>query len=263
MEDEIKRLFFAFSVEAPWPHEYPKGRLVDEKSRHITFAFLGNVHPVANLSEFPKPDLLLGPAGKTDRLLFLPPHRARVVASHVTWLSDGEKLNQLQKKALDWLESLGYQVDRRPLLSHITLARAPFDRKAWEDWFEELPCIITGIHLYESVGNLTYQSIWEIPLTAPFEEIEHTADIAFQVRGKNFDELYRHGAVAMSFKHPPFLSFIESEQKSDLNQVVKGLNQMISACDLNQGCPFKAVSYHSKIREESNGLINWEMIVDV
>lgn len=258
MEEEKKRLFFAFSIEAPWPHEYPKGRLIEEKSRHMTFAFLGNV-PIPNLSAFPKPDLLIGPVGKCDRLLFL----ARVVASHVTWLQNGEKLNQLQKSVLDWLESLKYQVDRRPLLPHITLARAPFDREGWEGWFEELPCIITGIHLYESIGNLTYQSIWEIPLTAPFEEIEHTADIAFHVRGKNFDELYLHATVAMSFKHPPFLSFLKSEQKNDLNQVVRGLNQMIAACDLDQGCPFKAVSYHSKITEESNGLMNWEMIVDV
>lgn len=123
--------------------------------------------------------------------------------------------------------------------------------------------MITGIHLYESTGNLTYRSIWEISLKPAFTEIEHTADIAFQVRGRTPYELYVNGAIAMSFKFHPFLSFIETSQIENLNQVVKRLNAMIASCDLEIGCPFKAVSYHSKLTEDADGLTTWEMIVDV
>jgi len=253
MNQDEKRLFFGFSIEEPWPHSCPKGRILEENSRHLTLAFLGNV-PIPPLENFPEPPFLLGPVGICDQLLFL----TKVVAQHVTWLNQGEQLISFQKAVLDWLESLGYAVDRRPFLPHITLARSPFEQKEWEKWFEPLPCMVTGIHLYESVGNLKYKSIWEIPLARPFDEIEHTADIAFHVRGKNPAELYLHGALALSFKYPPFLHFIERGPVSDLNQVVKELNRMIAQCDLSMGCPFKAVSYHNKIIQDT-----WEMIVDV
>lgn len=266
MVEDVKRLFFGFSVEAPWPHHYPKGRIIDENFRHVTFAFLGNVpFPTLEkmLPQFPKPKFSLGPVGRCDQLLFLPKFKARVVAGHVSWLLGEAALINLQKGVLDWLEHLGYKVDRRPLLPHITLARAPFEEKQWKEAFEEFPCIVTGIHLYESVGNLTYHSIWELPLQRSFEEIEHTADIAFHIRGKSPYELYVNGAIAMSFKFPQFLQFIDPLPIDDLDQVVKRLNIMIAKCDLEIGCPFKAVSYHSKITKEPDGLTNWEMIVDV
>lgn len=256
MNEEEKRLFFGFSVDAPWPHNYPKGRLIDESCRHLTFAFLGNVKTIPHI---PHPTFTLGPVGKCDEILFL----SNVVASHVKWLSNGDRLSNYQRTVLDWLEQHGYRVDRRPFLPHITLARMPFDHNEWKEWFEELPCIVTGIHLYESLGNLTYKSIWELPLLPAFEEIEHTADIAFQIRGKNFDELYLHSAIAISFKFPHFLSYLDPAPISDFNQIVKRLNAMIAQCDQETGCPFKAVSYHSKMSKEPDGLIHWEMIVDV
>lgn len=258
MNEDEKRLFFGFSIEEPWPYKYPKGRIIDENSRHLTLAFLGNVSFSSlekALVQFPEPHFQLGPCGICDQLLFL----TRVVAQHVTWFEGGKQLATFQITVLDWLESLGYSVDRRPFLPHITLARAPFDQKEWEKWFEPLPCMVTGIHLYESIGNLTYKSIWEIPFTRPFVEIEHTADIAFHVRGKNPAEFYLNAALALSFKFPPFLSFIEKGPVGDLNQVVKELNRMIAQCDLSTGCPFKAVSYHTKLTPE----LDWEMIVDV
>lgn len=262
MDESEKRLFFGFSVEAPWPHNYPKGRLIEESCRHLTFAFLGNV-PFSKLEKVlpncPQPHFRLGPVGKCDELLFL----TKVVATHVDWLSDGDKLSEYQRAVLDWLEKQGYKVDRRPFLPHITLARQPFNKEEWMEWFEELPCMITGIHLYESIGNLTYKSIWQLPLLPAFEEIEHTADIAFHIRGRNFYELYMHGAIAMSFKFPHFLSFLDTAPISDFNQIVKKLNAMIAQSDQETGCPFKAVSYHSKMSEEQDGLIHWEMIVDV
>ena len=260
-----KRLFFGFSVNAPWPMTYPKGRMIEESSRHMTFAFLGN-HPFIelekNLSSFPKPAFLLSPVGMMDQLLFLPKSRPRVVSYHVTWFTNGDKMGDFQKAALNWLETLHFKVDRGPFLPHTTLARSPFDPQTWEEAFEILPVIVTGIHLYESVGNLRYVSLWEIPFLTPFQEIEHTADIAFVIFGKNLTELYLHGAIALSFKFPSFLKFIEKREMTTLNEVIQSLNRMISLSDLEMGCPFKAVSYHGKIKEEKQ-LFQWEMVIDV
>lgn len=262
----MKRLFFGLSVQAPWPPFYPEGRLIEDETRHITLAFLGN-HPFDKLEkaldDFPKPDFLIGPVGRSDQILFLPEKSPRVVAEHVSWLVDGEKIDLYQKRVLDWLESLDYPVDRRPLLSHVTLARAPFSEESWKEAFEPLPILITGVHLYESLGNLKYQSLWELPFLAPFEEFAHTADIAFHVRGHSIHELYLHAAVGMSFHHPPFLSYLEKKEISNLDDVIRSLNAMISSCDAEQGSPFKAVSYHGTVREDENHILHWEMIVDV
>ena len=259
---EERRLFFGFSVDAPWPTSYPKGRIIEESARHLTLAFLGN-RPFDEkaLSDFPKPEFPIGPVGVCDKLLFLPDLKPRVVSNQVHWLTDGEKLGTYQEKVLDWLENLGYTVDRRPFLSHITLARAPFVEKEWEEVFEPLPVMITGIHLYESIGNLRYPSIWDLPLICAFEEFEHTADIAFYVHGQNYRELYLHGALAMSFKFPHFITYLQDSEITDLHAVVRALNQMITKSDQEIGCPFKAVSYHGKLTEEKP--LKWEMIVDV
>jgi len=262
----MKRLFFGLSLQAPWPPFYPKGRLIEEETRHITLAFLGN-HPFDKLenalNDFPKPDFLIGPVGRSDEILFLPKGHPRVVSHHISWIVDGEKIKAFQKKVQAWLESLEYPVDRRPLLPHVTLARAPFSKEDWEKAFEPLPMIITGVHLYESLGNLQYQSLWELPFISSFEEFEHTADIAFHIRGTSMQELYLHAAIGMSFHFPPFLSFLQKIEIVDLEGVIRALNVMISTCDLEMGCPFKAVSYHGKIREEENQILHWEMVVDV
>lgn len=260
---EIKRLFFAFSVEAPWPSETPQGRILDEAARHVTLAFLGN-QPFQKLEDalghFPEPAFLVGPVGKTDKVLFLPPKNSHVVAQHVIWLTSQESILRYQVALTDWIENLGYSVDRRPFLPHVTLARAPFELQGWEE-FSQLPLMITGIHLYESLGHMRYQSIWKKPLVKPFEEIEHTADIAFHIRGQSLTELYINGAAALAFKFPPFLTFLRRETFSSLDEVIQGLNRMLSHCDLDVGCPFKAVSYHGKLSQ--NSIFNWEMIVDV
>ena len=56
-------------------------------------------------------------------------------------------------------------------------------KQEWLDHFTPLPFFVKAIHLYQSLGNLQYQSLWESPLLSPFEELEHTADIAFLIRG--------------------------------------------------------------------------------
>lgn len=257
----MKRIFFGFEIEAPWPIDYPKGHVLEEKERHFTLVFLGNVDPAAimqNLNSIPLPVFKIAPAGYFDKVLLLPAGHPRVVAWHAKWFLEGLEIDQYQKRLLDWLEDLNYKVDRRPLLSHVTVARAPFEEEEWLKAFSPLPCMIKALHLYESIGNLHYSSLWQFPFTPPFEEIEHTADVAFIIYGSNFQQLYLNAAIALSFKFPPLLDFLTEKMLHDLNEVVRELNQLISITDQKIGCPFKAVSYHGEFKNQK-----WQMIVDV
>lgn len=261
MQVEKRRLFFGFEIEAPWPEGFPNGRLLDEKNRHLTLAFLGNVDPtplMQALETIPRPPFKIGPVGVFDQFLALPKDQPRVASWHMRWLSAQDEIVDFHARLRVWLENLGFQMDQRPLLSHATIARAPFRVEEWEEAFTPLPFLITGFHLYESTGGLHYPSIWQLPLEKAFEEFEHTADIAFTIRAENLQQLYVHGATALSFKFPPLIDYICEQSFDHLNEVVRALNQLIAAADQERGCPFKAVSYHGQF---TNGL--WEMIVDV
>ncbi len=266
MENE-KRLFFGAEVAAPWQENYPSGRIISEKNRHLTLAFLGHRFPtelLKKMEQFPKPAFKIGPAGKCDQLLFLPKHEPRTVSYHIGWLEEQEALIAFQKTLLNWLYEAGYTVDQRELLSHVTLARAPFDRKEWEKSFIPIPIYIKAIHLYESIGNLHYESRWEYPLIAPFEEFEHTADIAFRIRGQTLDMLYTHAMLALCFSYPAFTPyFTKQTELHSLEDVIAALNQNVAIMDADIGIPFKAVSYHGEIKKDPNNLLEWEMIVDV
>jgi len=256
-----KRLFIGLSVEAPWPHSYPKGRMLEENGRHITLAFLGNVK-MPDFKTFPKPPFQLGGAALASSVVFLPKLKPRVVAYQIDWISGKEEMIAYRQELYRWLEPQGYSLDQRPFHPHLTIARSPFVEKDWETHFHPLPLIVTGIHLYESIGNLRYPTLFSIPLIPIFEEFEHTADIAFHIRGRNFRELYAHATLAMSFDFSPFLQYQKEVSPSTLEEVVQLLNQMVSSCDRDHGCPFKAVSYHGNVQEEENWM-TWEMVVDV
>ena len=213
MNDEIKRVFFGIEVHAPWPSKLPQGRLLDESHRHLTLAFLGNVSysPLSSILEsFPKPPLLIGPVGQFDTFLLLPPRRPNVVAWHTVWLDQNTPLIAFQKRLADWLRQFNYSVDEREWLPHVTLCRQPFNPRAWEKFFVPLPFYAGSIHLYESVGNLNYIPVWSWPIQSPFEEIEHTADMAFIVRGETLQQLYYNAFTALAFKASPFLEFLFS-----------------------------------------------------
>jgi len=265
--DEIKRVFFGLEISAPWPHEWPKGRVIEESSRHITLAFLGNAplkELISQLDALPKPSFEIGMVGKCDQLLFLPERHPRVAAYHVKWLEKEEALNQFQKELASWLMERRYmEEEKRPFLSHITVARSPFDKEEWKRVFQELPVVAKALHLYESTGNLVYHSHWNYAFLPAFDEISHTADIAFHVRGKNCSELFRHAQIALSFKFPSLLSFFSKEEKANLDEIIIALNEIVSEADQTLGCPFKAVSFHDKVKSDEKGILHWEMIIDV
>lgn len=262
---ESKRLFFGAQVTGAWPKELPHGRILDEQARHLTLAFLGGVawsELQPKLARLPRPHFRLGIVGKIDKLLFLPHREPRVVAGHVEWLGKGD-LAAYQKTLIAWLQNEGYSLDAREFLPHVTLARSPFSIHDWKEMKEEIPLFVSGIHLYESIGNLTYRPLWSHTLLPPFEEFEHTADIAFRILGEDLTALHIHAQMALAFQFTPLLRFISCESTvNSLDDIVISLNALISRADAEMGAPFKAVSFHGKIAEKK-GVLEWEMIVDV
>ena len=236
------RLFFGMEVFAPWPEEFPPGRTLLEPNRHLTLAFLGETS-MPDLPSFPPPPFSIGLSGIFDKPLFL----SHVIAWHIHWLESG--LLPYQRQLAEWL---GIKND---FLSHVTLAREPYDKHAWKESFQPLPMYVKNINLYESLGHSKYKIIWQHPIISPFEEIEHTADIAFIVRG----ELFLHAQLALAFHFPPMIRYFDERKIVNLEEIVTALNRMIARVDSEIGCPFKAVSFHGT-RNQTN---EWEMIVDV
>lgn len=153
---------------------------------------------------------------------------------------------------LNWLKSHHYHPKEHegPWLCHVTLSRKPFDREEWKKAFIPLPLSIHGIHLYESLGQSKYKPIWSSPLIAPFTEIEHTADIAFLIRGDHFIQLHRHAQIALAFRFPPLLQFLNQNTFDNLEDIIIDLNDTIAKADSLIGCPFKAISFHGQIEEK-------------
>lgn len=266
-KEEIKRLFFGAEIHAPWPSSFPQGRWLDSEHRHLTLAFLGNIPypPLRQLLEsFPSTSLKLGEVGYFDSCLMLPPHHPNVIAWHAAWYHPQNRLTAFQTILSDWLLAHQYVMDARPWKAHVTLCRSPFDSNAWKKHFIPTPFYTGAIHLYESKGNLNYLPIWSYPLKSPFVEINHTADMAFKICAETLDQLYHHAFTALAFKFPELLQFfISKESLQSLDQVIISLNEIIAKMDSAVGCPLKAVSFHGEITTLQDGLLQWEMIVDV
>lgn len=264
---ETKRLFFGLEVISPWPDSLPQGRLLEESHRHLTLAFLGNTD-FSKLSvvlpSIPLPSFTMGLVGKFDKCLFLPEKHPHVVAWHVEWMDNADALGSYQKTLTHWLMSQDFlPKSESQFLPHVTLCRKPFIKKNWEKSFETLPLIAKDIHLYESLGGLKYRPIWTQSFIAPFDEIDHTADIAFWIRGKNLDQLYIHAQTALAFHSPILMNYFLNQGSIDtLDSIIARLNGAITRADSEIGCSLKAVSYHGHILEKNN-ILEWEMIVDV
>lgn len=268
-ENEMKRVFFAFEVHAPWPDTLPSGRVLEDSARHMTFAFLGETYyPTLEqlLPECPKPRFKVGKAGIFNKCLFLPERHPNVVAWHLDWLDDASLVFAYYDELISWLNSRDVYVSthKEGFLPHVTLSRKPFQISEWKRAFSPLPMFIKNLHLYESLGQLHYRPCWTHPLHAPFEELEHTADIAFLVRGETILEIYHHASTALAFLFPTLLDGYEKNpQIESLDDVIIQLNSLISIHDQDQGCPFKAVSFHGHLNQKEDKTLEWEMIVDV
>lgn len=265
--NNVKRLFFALEVLAPWPAKLPHGRIMDDSHRHMTLAFLGSTDYrklQESLKRFPYPPFRIGFAGKFNEPLFLPPRHPHVAAWHVQWLEDAMSLDLYQKSLTEWLVHEGFNPDIRDhFLPHVTICRSPFNPREWGKAFTVLPMMTANLHLYESMGSLQYIPRWTCPIKPPFVEFEHTADIAYKVYGENLEQIKLHAAAALAFKCPEILTCDLETPVESIEDVIIKLNECVAYVDQRIGCPYKAVSFHGDIEEEEEGIMSWEMIVDV
>lgn len=269
MKAQSKRLFFGLEVHSVWPAKLPRGRILDESIRHLTLAFLGKTDWTRLqllLPKIPKFDMQVGIAGHFDECLLLPPRHPRVVAWHINWLDHPGSLLSYRETLIRWLDENNFPVSLHDgeFLPHVTVSRGHFNPKQWKTSFESLPMFIKDFHLFESLGHSKYRSCWSSSLLSPFEEIEHTADVGYLIRGESIEQIYHHAQTALCFYDPQFLNYLESPGNlEDINDVIINLNTMVSNMDAEQGCSLKAVSFHGELVEKGDQLLEWEMIIDV
>lgn len=262
------RLFFGFDIQASWPKELPQGKLIQEKARHLTLLFLGpqRRQPIIDLCEhIPKPPFSIGPVGIFDQCLFFPKRHAHCVAWQVTWpAKHNSYLEYRQTLENFFTKKMLIKKEKRPHVPHVTICRKPFDKLAWLESFQYGVLKTTQLHLYESLGNSTYHSLWTYPLLEAFVKIEQTATMTFSIRGNSLLDLYQSAALALAFSYAPITRFFSNNLLiCGLDDIIINLNVLINNTERVIGCPFKAVSNHGTIKEAANNTLEWEMIVDV
>jgi 2'-5' RNA ligase len=138
----------------------PKGRIIEEKDRHLTLVFLGDVSYEKTLElweNIPLPSWKSTPVGSFDSVLFLPNEKkSNVVCWHPVFSDCEAEIFSYQELFAEYWRSHGYEIDTRPFLPHCTLARQPFTAEKWKGEFRELPFSLPSLQLYESLGGLKY-----------------------------------------------------------------------------------------------------------
>jgi len=259
-----KRFFFALEIIAPWPERYPEGRLLLESNRHLTLAFLGSEtfsNLQALLAQVPKPPFRIAIGGSFTKALFLPKRSPRVAAWEVQWWEKQTQLIQYRQTLREWLQHVRFSIPEE-FLNHVTIARNPTSLNEWEKMFVPIPCFAKDLSLRGSIGNSMYETYWNLPLALPFQAIEHTADIAYVIRGESFEELYVHGWLALCFFEPTLTPYFVPATPSSLLEVILALNGRIAEADADCGSAIKAVSQHKVLRCNEE-YMEWEMIADV
>lgn len=159
MEQNTKRVFIACSLKADWPQQFPPGKILTIDNRHMTLAFLGNIEDIKLpiLDQVPKPNFNQQPGGEFDKILALPKRKPRAMSYHARFTMEEQAMLDYQKQLIYWLSQYQFLVDDRPFLPHVTIARPPFEKSQWQHYFQPFTFLVTGIHLYESLGHRQFQ----------------------------------------------------------------------------------------------------------
>lgn len=263
---EMKRLFVGMQAVAPWPETFPNGRVLLEVDRHLTLAFLGDCNlssVIDSFQRFPNPGFQIGLAALFDHPVFLPHREPKTAGWHVRLLEKNSQFSDFCHRVWQWLREIQADFEEpKEFLTHVTVARQPFVIREWKQSFQPLPLFLKNIYLCESLGFSRYDVQWSHEILSPFEVIEHTADVAFIIRGQTFDDLFIHAALALAFQFPPLMNYLQETVVHGMDELIYQLNHLIARTDAAEGCPFKAVSYHCSMENREN-ILEWEMIVDV
>jgi len=266
-EKKTNRLFIGASVVATWPELFPSDEVIKEENRHITILFFGGLDQNSKdiLMAFPKPDSILSPVGLFSKYVGLPKRSPHLVAMEGKMIA-GTDLENYRNQISKWSEikKIDFKKPKRPFYPHLTICRKNTNIPKWESEKIKIPFYVDGINLYQSHGNSEYEKLKTYLLIPVFEEIQHTADIAFYVRGESLQSMFINAQMALAFKCPSFLDFLETDVKiSSHEQIIMKLNKIVANVDIEIGSPFKAVSFHGFFTKSELGYNQWEMIVDV
>lgn len=249
-----------FQIEAPWPEEMPKGQIIPENQRYLKIAELPDFSDLSlkQLNVF-APKRHLGGVGVFDSSSFFSSDQPQ----EIDWKVHSEEFLTFQNRLLEELRTLPLRVETLNYPS-LLICCSPSNPVEWQEAFIPLPFKTKTLHLYEQKGPCDFHSHWSFSFISPFEEKEHTADMAFNVYGENLQEIYRHAFIALAFKMPELLPFfIPLPHIHHLDDIIIALNQSVSAADAAMGCPLKAVSFHGDLVHLDPLTLQWEMIVDV
>jgi hypothetical protein len=166
---------------------------------------------------------------------------------------------------MSYCQSLSeWTLKKTQILPHISISRNPFNENSWKNFPCQIPFFIRGVALFNSLGHSTYELLWQKKSQAPFEEIQHTADIAYQICGQTFSQILYHATLALAFSFPAFTRYLSSSIScSSIEEVIGLLNSWVAKIDTEEGIGLKAVSYHATVQLREDNLLYWTMIVDV
>ena len=256
----LKRLFFGLEVHAPWPTHFPKGNILAETQRHVTLSFLGHCdleNLLGELRYFPLTSKTspIGFCGLFDYCLFLPPKTSHVVAWHNHWYHQKYFIEIFQRTLTDWLKQLHFSPDSSEWLPHTTICRGSFDQEEWLKSFIPLPFFTQSIHLYESLGNATYQSVWNYPVLAPFEQIASQKNHLL-IRASSLSDLYYNAFTALAFKYPSLVAhFIQINELSSLDEVTDVLNQCMRSFSESHSSGVKSIHLSEEPLKNLEGVV--------
>jgi hypothetical protein len=105
--------------------------------------------------------------------------------------------------------------------------------------------------------------VWGQEFILPFVESKHADDSVFKIRGVTPYQLYCNAFTALCFNFPELLPFFQKTVEiSSVDDLVFALNNLLALADQQQGCPFKAVSFHGNITRMDAEILEWEMRID-
>lgn len=249
-------LFLGLETELP-DIKILDGRALKKEDLHITLVFLGAKERQKTLElikKSPPPPFYLPPVALCKKELFL----SSVAAFDVEFLNK-RNLFFKWRSALDEFFEIK---ETRPYIPHITMARGPKNPVFWEKLSFPFPCFFKNLHLYESLGHSRYEKLWTFSFPLIFEPLDHTADYGYVIYGESYDELYLHALATLCFDFPELTSYLNEKSFNSLEDVIIGLNEILSLADEQKGVAIKAISFSSKIQKYGQGL-RWEMIIDI
>lgn len=258
MGTDEKRLFFGFEAHAPWPESLPDANTLKAKHRHLTLAFLGNTSYKkirALIPKMPKPPFRVGPVALSDACLCLPKRHPNVVTWHVDPFGP-DPLLEYQQELASFLEQEGYEMETREFLKHITLGRSPFKEKEWKKSFRPLPLYFHHLHLYESFKGHRYEPIWTHDLLPPFEEVKPGY---FKLHGESFQQVFLNAQVALAFKFPELLPFLDQEyQVRNLHDGGIRLRTILYQAGREANIPIRDALFPDD-GHQAKGILTWDL----